>query len=139
MMRKRRIGRRPILNLKTQEIIPSERQECLLFWEYCQTKLKLGLSVFHVPNEGKRDEWYAKALKAIGLTPGVLDYIFLKPNHKWHALIIDMKRRDERSKPKKATQEAFIENAMKEGYYATYAYGFDDALKIYTDYVNNRI
>ena len=139
MLRKRRIGRRPILNLKTQTIIPSEHQECKVFWEYCQRVLRLGLSVFHVANEGMRETWYTKSLISIGLTPGVLDYVFLIPNNKYHGLIIDMKRIDEREKKKKPTQEAFIENCIKSGYYASYAYGCEDAIKIYTDYVNNKL
>lgn len=97
------------------------------------------MSVFHVPNEGKRDEWYAKALGRIGLTRGVLDYVFLVANEKYHGLIIDMKRIDERYKKKKPEQEAFIENAFKRGYYGSYAYGCADAIKIYTDYINNRL
>lgn len=137
--RKRRIGRRPILNLKTQELVPSEYEECKAFWQYCQKILRLGMSIFHVPNEGIRESWYTKALINIGLTPGVLDYFYIKANQKWHGLIIDMKRRDLRGKETDPKQDAFIENAKKNGYYASYAYGFDDAVKIYTDYVNNRL
>ena len=137
--RPRKAGRRPILVLTPQEIVPTEREECVAFWGYCQRVLKLGFSIFHVPNEGIRETWYTKALIAIGLTPGVLDYVILIPNAKYHALLIDMKRSNERHKKKNANQEAFIENALKQGYYACYAYGFDDALKIYTDYVNNKL
>jgi hypothetical protein len=137
--RKQRIGRRPILKLKTQELIPSEYEECKAFWHYCQRIIRLGRSVHHIPNEGMRQSWYTKALIMIGLLPGALDYFIQKPNQKWHGIYIDMKRKDQREKNKDSEQEAFIENALKDGYYATYAYGCDDAIKIYTDYINNRI
>lgn len=137
--RKRRIGRRPKLDLKTQEIIPSEFEECKAFWQYCQRYLRLGLSVFHVPNEGIRESWYTKALINIGMTPGVLDYFFLKRTEKYGGLIIDMKRRNMRGKKTDEDQDLFIENAIKEGYYASYAYGCEDAIRIYTEYVNNRL
>jgi len=97
------------------------------------------MSVFHVPNEGMRDAWYTKSLISIGLTPGVLDYVFLVPNEKWHGLVIDMKRINERGRKKRENQEAFIEKCLENGYYATYAYGFDDAIRIYRDYVENRL
>ncbi len=135
----RKPGRRPILVLKPQEIIPTEREECVAFWDYCQRVLRLGKSVYHIPNEGMREGWYAKALVKIGLTPGVLDFFFQKHNKRWHGLYIDMKRRNRQNHKKDADQEAFIENALKDGYYACYAYGFDDALRIYTDYVNDKL
>lgn len=137
--RRRRIGRRPILKLETQELIPSEYEESKAFWQYCQRVLRLGMSVHHIPNEGMRESWYTKALIRIGLLPGVLDFFIQRVNKKWHGLYIDMKRKDQRGKKTDEDQDAFIENAIKDGYYASYAYGCDDAIKIYTDYVNNRI
>lgn len=122
-----------------QEIIPSEYEECKAFWAYCQRVLRLGKRAFHHANEGKRDAWYGKALKNIGLTPGLLDYQFLKKNPKYIGLWIEMKRKDGRKKPKDPDQEEMMEILREEGYYANYAYGCDDAIKIYTDYVNNRL
>jgi hypothetical protein len=139
MLRKKRLGRRPILKLETQEIIPSEYEESKAFWSYCQLKLKLGKSIHHIPNEGMRESWFTKALIRIGLLPGTLDYFIQRSNSKWHGLYIDMKRRDQKNGKKDIDQEAFIENALKDGYYATYAYGCDDAIKIYTDFINNKI
>jgi len=139
IQRKRRIGAFPRFKLEAQEIVPTEYEECKAFWQYCQKVLKLGKSVHHIPNEGMRESWFAKALIRIGLVPGTLDYFFQRSNNKWHGLYIDMKRKNQRDKKKNLDQESFIENALKDGYYAAYAYGCDDAIKIYTDYVNNRI
>jgi len=139
MLRKKRIGRRPILNLKMQKIVPSEFQECKLFWQYCQTVLRLGMSIYHIANEGKRDSWYTKALLNIGLTPGMLDYHYIPRNEKFIGLWIEMKKIDGRDKAKDPDQEACIEMLLKNGHHACYAYGADHAIKIVTDYVNNRI
>lgn len=138
-VRKRRIGRSSNFILKSLKIIPSEYEECKAFWDYCQKILRLGMRIIHHANEGKRDEWYGRALKRIGLTAGVFDYQYVVSNDKYHSLWIEMKRKDGREKPKRPEQEAFMEMLNSNGHYATYAYGCEDAIKIYTDYVNNRL
>lgn len=137
--KKSRLGRRPILDLKTQTVIPSEYQECKAFWDYCQRVARLGKKIYHIPNEGKRDAWFTKALINIGLTPGALDYHFIPRNDKYLGLWIDMKRIDGRDKKKDVDQDAYIDMLKEIGHYACYAYGCDDAIKIYMDYVNNRL
>lgn len=97
------------------------------------------MTIYHIPNEGKRDEWYAKALINIGLTPGILDYHYIPRNDKYLGLWIDMKRIDQRGKAKDVDQERCIEMLLKNGHYATYAYGCDDAINILVNYVNNKI
>lgn len=129
-----------IKNYYKKKLIPKEHQECKAFWDYCQVVLKLGLSVIHIPNEGKRSFQYGKTLKKIGLTKGALDYIFFIPNKRWHGLLIDIKTIDKKGKkPSSKEQQAFIENALKQGYYASYAYGCDEAIRIYKDYINDKI
>lgn len=129
--------RRPILKLKN--LIPSEFEECKAFWAYCQTVLRLGKKIVKHCNEGMRDDWYTKALINIGLTPGLLDYQFWISNEKYHGLWIEMKRRDQRNKKKDNDQEEMIALLNKNGHYATYAYGWEDAIRIYTEYVNNKL
>lgn len=131
--------RRTTFNLKMQELILSEYDESKAFYQYTQKILRLGKAIYHIPNEGIRENWYTKVLKAIGLTPGVCDFHYIPRNEKYLGLWIEMKRRDGRTKIKDMQQEEFIEMLLKNGHYATYAYGFDDAIKIYTDYVNNRL
>ncbi len=138
-MQRKKYSRRPILNLKTQTIIPSEFKECQAFWEYCQRVLRLGTTIIKHCNEGQRDEWYGKALRTVGLTPGVCDYQYLVSNGKYHTLWIEMKRANERERKKRPEQDAFIEMLLKNGHYASYAYGCDDAIRIYTEYVNNKL
>jgi len=136
---KRRTSKRPIIDHSTQKLVLSEFKESQLFWEYCQKVLRLGMDIYHIPNEGQRTQWYGKALISIGLTPGACDYHYVVANEKYHGLWLEIKTVDERDKTKRPEQDAFIANLLKRGHYATYAYGCDDAIKIYTDYVNNKL
>jgi len=139
MLRKRRIGRRPILNLSMQILIPSEYQECKAFWGYAQRIPTLGEYLIKHANERIGHSWFTKALIAIGMRPGLLDYQWPVPNRKYLGLWLEFKRKDQREEKKKPEQDEWIEKLLKIGHYATYAYGCDDAIKIYTDYVNNRL
>lgn len=139
MLRKRRIGRRPILDLKAQTLIPSEYQECKAFWQYA-VAMRFNDDLVKNANERKdNDPWFIKALFAIGFRKGLLDYHYIVPNGKYHGLWIEMKRKDELGKKTKPEQDEWIERLQKRGHYASYAYGCDHAIKIYTDYVNNRL
>lgn len=139
MLRKKRLGRAPHYNEKLKIIVPSEYQECKVFWEYCQVKLKLGMHIYHIPNEGKRDKWYANALVNIGLTPGIIDYHYIPRNGKYLGWWVDMKRIDERGKKTDPNQDACIEMLLENGHYASYAYGATEAIQLLTDYRNNRL
>lgn len=138
-IRKRRIGKRPILEQKTNTLIPSEYQECKAFWQYA---CLMGFNDDLVKNANERmgdSNWFINALYAIGFRKGLLDYHYIVPNGKYHGLWLEFKRRDERGKKTKREQDEWIARLLKRGHYASYAYGCDDAIKIYTDYVNNRI
>jgi hypothetical protein len=131
--------RRPNFSLELQQVIPSEYEECKAFYAYTQRILRLGKKVIKHCNEGQRTSWYGKALVAIGLTPGVCDYQYIVSNGKYHSLWIEMKRRDGRDKKTNPTQDEFIELLKDNGHYACYAYGFDHAIEIYKDYVENKL
>ena len=139
IVRKRRIGRRPILNLEMTQFIPSEYEECKAFWQYL-VRLRLDDDWTKHANERKGDDvWFIKALYAIGFRKGLPDYQNIVPNEKYHSLWIEMKRVDQRDVKKKPEQDEWIERLLKRGHYATYAYGCDDAIRIYKDYVNNKL
>jgi hypothetical protein len=140
MLRKSRLGKRPILNLKTQTLIPSEYQECKTFWQYA-TRLGFAEDLIKHANERKERDggWFLKALFAIGFRKGLLDYQYIVANQKYHSLWIEMKRLDHDPKNNKAEQDEWIERLLKKGHYASYAYGCDHAIKIYQDYINNRL
>jgi hypothetical protein len=99
----------------------------------------LGEHLIKNVNEGKRTPQFGRNLKAIGMRPGLLDYQFIVPNDKFHSLWLEFKRVDGRNKAKDPLQEEWIAKLNKNGHYAIYAYGADDAIHIYQDYINNRI
>lgn len=120
-------------------LIPSEYQECKAFWDYCQKVLKLGYTLIHHANESQRPPKQANSLKSIGMTPGVCDYQYIISNKKYKGLWIEMKKQGYQNRKKRPEQDAFIDSLNSHGYYATYAYGCDDAIRIYNDYVNDRL
>lgn len=139
MMRKKRIGRRPLLQLKPQQLIPSEYQECKAFWQWAQLHPHFKRLLIKQANERNGDSWFTKALLAIGLRPGLPDYQYPARNEKYIGLWIEIKRIDQRDKKKRENQEEWLEKLRAEGHHATYAFGASDAIKICMDYVNNRV
>ena len=137
VIRKKRIGLRP--KLQNGQLIPSEYQECKAFWQYAVAKGFSDYLVKHCNERKENDPWFVKSLLAIGLAKGLPDYQYIIPNAKYHSLWLEMKRKDQRNEKKRPEQDTWIARLKKVGHYSTYAYGCDDAIKIYTDYVNNRL
>lgn len=131
--------RRPRLNLAMQRLIPTEYQECKAFWNYAQNVPLLKKYLIKHANERIGYSWFTKALIAIGMRPGLLDYQWPVSNLKYHGLWLEFKRIDQRGKKKDKDQDEWIENLLEIGHYASYVYGCDEAIKVYTDYVNNRL
>jgi hypothetical protein len=135
----KRRSKRPILNLKTQTFIPSEYQECKAFWQYA---CLMGFNDDLIKHANERigdTPWFIRALFSIGFRKGLLDYQYISANNKYIGLWLEFKRKDQRNEKKMPEQEAWIARLLKKGHYASYAYGCDDAIKIYTDYINNRL
>lgn len=136
-VRKRR--KRPILDPNTKTLILSEYEECKAFWQYA---CAMGFSEDLTKNANERmgdPRWFIKSLVAIGFRKGLPDYIYWRPNKKYHTLWIEMKRKDERGKETRLEQDDCIARLIKTGHYATYAYGCDDAIRIYNNYITNQI
>lgn len=139
MLRKIRIGKRIIAGLNNSILIPSEYQECKAFWQYAS---KVGFSDDLIKHANERmgdSRWFIRALYAIGFRKGLLDYQFIKANGKYHTLWIEMKRKDQKPKDSKPEQNAWIARLLNRGHYASYAYGCDDAIRIFNDYINNKL
>ena len=134
--------RRPRLVLVPNEpkkAIASEYQECKAFWQYCQCHPMLRDHMIKNVNEGIREVWYARALLATGLRPGLPDYHYPVPNSSYHGLWLEFKRSDKRHAKKNPEQVLWIERLNKIGHYASYAYGCDDAIEILNSYLANTI
>ncbi len=116
-----------------------EYDDCIAFYEWTQYQQRLkGLVIKHV-NEGKRSFILGKLLKAIGLSKGLPDYQILLPNKHWHGLFIEMKTKKEKNRKQKIEQIEFIEKLIKTGYYATFSYGWEEAMDIVNKYLKDEI
>lgn len=121
------------------ELIATEHQECLAYWQWAMTVPLLQQYLIKNVNEGKRTWYAAKKLKAIGLRAGLPDYQLPYANQKFHGLWIEMKRRGGQGKTKDHAQLDWIKKLLKAGHYATFCYGADHAIKVTQDYINNKI
>lgn len=140
MLRKKRGGRRPILNLQSQTLIPSEYQECKTYWEYAKTHPILKKYLVKIPNERiDKEGWFTKALIAIGMRPGIQDYQLPCRNDKYIGLWLEVKRRDEKGKKLRVEQQHWHDTWREVGHYTAVAYGCDEAIKITLDYLANQI
>lgn len=119
----------------------SEEQEALFQWASIKRNTYPELDLlFHVPNGGSRNKKEAYNLKKQGVKSGVPD-LFLpvavyKGNGQWyHGLFIEMKRR--KGGKLSNNQKEWILKLDEQGYKVTVAKGYNDAIKIITDYLNN--
>ncbi|HLX54650.1 MAG TPA: hypothetical protein VKR58_11945 [Aquella sp.] len=119
--------------------IPTEYQECLALMQWASLHPLIGEYLIKHANEGLRSPKTGFFLKRIGLRPGLPDYQLPIANNNWSGLWIEMKRRHLHDKKKLETQEAWLVKLLKVRQYATYAYGWEHAVSIIEDYINNKI
>lgn len=89
---------------------------------------------FHVPNGGTRNPVEAAHLKAQGVTPGVADIIIMVPSGKYHGAAIELKVGN--NKPT-ASQQEFLANACKNGYFATLCWSLDEFIELIHTYFSH--
>lgn len=112
--------------LRGTDIIPTEHQECVALCDYYKHKPAIGSFLIKICNEGKRGWGYAKKLKNIGLKAGVPDYFLAIPTDQYSGMWIEMKRPG--GKPDSTRQDNWIKRLNEAGYFATYAFGCEDAI-----------
>lgn len=107
----------------------SEEQKALFNWIRlsCGKHPELRLA-YHIPNEGKRTVASGARLKREGLSPGVPDICVPVAKGKYHALYIELKRREGGKTSK--NQEAWIEDLISVGNCAKVCKGWDEARRI---------
>lgn len=88
--------------------------------------------MYHVPNEGKRQQGTGAILKTAGLKKGVPDIVLPVARWGYHGLYIELKFG--RNKPTKE-QRAYMEQLQEEGYQTAVAYGFEQAREIIRHYL----
>ena len=120
-------------------LISSEFKECKAYWQWAQMNPLLREYLIKNVNEGKRSVAYIRASMAIGMRPGLPDYHLPLPNNHWFGLWLEIKALDQKGKKNRENQDAWINRLNKAKQYATYAYGWEEAAKITSDYLENRI
>lgn len=120
-----------------REVIASEYQECLAYYQWTQLHPKLKGLVIHIPNEGLRSWRMGKKLKAIGLCKGVPDYFIPIANRKFHGLFIEMKKRYEGKVTE--SQEEWASKLKVVEYFIGLAYGATEAIMMTQYYLNDMI
>jgi uncharacterized protein YecT (DUF1311 family) len=124
---------------KKRSTCATEYQECKAYWEWAQLNPTLREFLKKDMNEGKRSAITGYYMQCIGMRKGFPDYELPVPNKKYHGLYIEMKRASARGKALRQEQLDWINRLNRIGHYATFAYGADEAIRITTDYLNNRL
>ena len=126
-------------SFKAYNLVPyeSEEQAQVMEWAaWCPYHRELKW-LFHVPNGGERPGAVAKRLQLQGVKSGVSDLMLPLARGKYHGLWIELKRRDGGAVSQ--NQRDFIRDMIDAGYMATVARGSDEAIRIITDYLEERL
>lgn len=118
---------------------PSEMEECRAYWEWAQKIPVLKDYLYKIVNEGKRSPIAGRHLKNIGLRKGLPDYHFPVPNDNWYGFWLEMKTRDGQEKHISDCQKEWRDKLLRINQYATFAFGWEDAIQKTMDYLKNRL
>lgn len=93
--------------------------------------------LMHVPNGGARSKGEAGKLKAMGVRPGVSDWIcpFPSPNRAYKGLAIELKSR---TGTVSKDQRAFLDDAHAAGWLTGVARSFEDFLELMTHWLREK-
>lgn len=111
----------------------AEEQAALFRWAAYIPELKY---MYAVPNGGKRQAREAANLKRQGVKAGVPDICLPLPKGKYHGLYIEMKVGKNKPSDK---QKEYIEYLSSVGYATCVCYGFDEAMRAITVYLDERL
>ena len=121
--------------MKLQNMRKSELTEQIKLFNWAESvkdfvpELKM---MYHVPNEGKRQQGTGAILKAAGLRKGVPDIVLPVARQGYHGLYIELKFG--KNKPTRE-QEAYLQALRNAGYQSAVAYGFEQAREIIRHYL----
>ena len=103
-----------------------------MFAKFCRLDPILKTRIHTIPNGGSRHIVEAVNLKAEGILKGVPDYFLPLSRHGYHGLYIELKKTVGGSVSPE--QQAFIDQANKDGYLAVVAFGWEKALLVTSQY-----
>ena len=92
--------------------------------------------LYHIPNGGHRNKATAGRLKAAGVKRGVPDICLPVPKGNYAGLYIELKAGKNKTT---SDQDYWLEALSKYGYYTTVCYGFEEAVKTITKYINQEV
>lgn len=121
--------------MKMQDMKKSELTEQIKLFNWAESvkdfvpELKM---MYHVPNEGKRQQGTGAILKAAGMRKGVPDIVLPVARQGYHGLYIELKFG--KNKPTRE-QEAYLQALRNAGYQSAVAYGFEQAREIIRHYL----
>lgn len=122
---------------------PSEHQEQVNFIHKAKKMLRARGQdyaiplLFAIPNGGRRDARTAASLKMEGVRAGVPDLFFAKPSPTSYGLFIEMKK--QKGGSVSPDQKAQMASLSDEGYVCKVCKGCDEAIKVFEDYLEDRI
>ncbi len=91
--------------------------------------------MFHIPNGGKRDAREAARFKAMGVKAGIPDIFLPAPRGEYHGLFIELKAPGGRPS---AYQKSFLQALANQGYKAVVCFGWEEAAKAITEYLEGK-
>ena len=119
---------------KKRSSLESDTQARFFAW-LLKSYPELRLLCFAVPNGGARHVLEAINLKKTGLTPGIPDVYCAISRGGFHGLFIEFKAG--RNKLTDA-QKVMFDKFSEAGYKCEVCYSFEDAVKVFVDYVEGR-
>lgn len=92
--------------------------------------------LYAIPNDGIRTPQQGARFKRRGLKPGVPDLCLPYPSKCYHALYIELKRKDRKARATH-NQLQWIAKLNQAGNYAAIAYGWEDAWRQIESYLSS--
>lgn len=107
--------------------ITEHEHQCLVVqWRDANKRNYPGIHLLHaIPNGGKRSRAVAGKLRAEGVLSGVADLLLPVSRRGFHGLYLEMKSIGGKATP---AQTSFIVDVLKQGYYAKFCWGADEAI-----------
>lgn len=125
--------------LMAYDLVPyedAEQAEVMEWAAWCKYRKELKW-LFHVPNGGERPGAVAKKLSHLGVKSGVSDLVLPLARGGYHGLFIELKR--QKGGKLSDSQREFLDDMIAAGYMAAVARGSEEAIRIITDYLEERL
>jgi hypothetical protein len=115
----------------------SDHQQALFVWSKLMQAQYPELSLLHaIGNGGKRNLIEAVRMKREGVKAGVSDIFLPVARGEFHGLYIELKVKGGKTSP---SQEWWIVQTTKQGYYSTVCYGWVEASEVLKRYLGEEI